>query len=30
MWQHIQSAINMEINVWIYGCYIVTIDIELT
>jgi len=28
MWLHIPSAINMEIIVWIYGCYIVIIDIE--
>ena len=27
---YIQSAMNMEINVWIYGYYIVIIYIELT
>jgi hypothetical protein len=30
IWLHIQSVINMEIDVWIYGCYIMIIDIEFT
>jgi len=30
MWLHIQSTINTEIIVWIYGCYIAIIDIECT
>jgi hypothetical protein len=25
LWLHIQSALNMEVNVWIYGYYIVDI-----
>jgi hypothetical protein len=25
LWLHIQSAINMDIIAWIYGCYIVDI-----
>jgi hypothetical protein len=30
IWLHIQSTINMEIDVWLYGCYIMIIDIAFT